>query len=74
MWHVISCKGKVNVEIKHKKKILLNEIVYNYKNFTIKNPINGDRYVIKVTDANENKNSQVEFIEVCFSFSFFLTF
>lgn len=62
--YVIPCKGDVKVEIKHKKKVIETRYTNTYTKLEILNPTVKDRYVIRVT----NKQNDTKSVEVSIQF------
>ncbi|XP_065216190.1 uncharacterized protein nord isoform X2 [Planococcus citri] len=59
LWYVISCDGDVQIEINHKKDVVLRkQVVSGYKVFRIPQPHAGNRYVLKVTDTTKGESEK----------------
>ncbi|XP_050425040.1 protein NDNF [Adelges cooleyi] len=63
-WYVMSCNGVVDVEIRHKKVLLLKKRVFGYEKLILNNIKRGERYVLKVETVSVDETQRVRTIEV----------
>ncbi|XP_050548742.1 protein NDNF-like [Daktulosphaira vitifoliae] len=63
-WYVMSCNGVVDVEIRHKKIVLLKKRVFGYEKIILNGTQQGERYVLKVKTVSVDETQLVKTVEV----------